>query len=106
MRLPHATGDGRDGPRGARGMAQVDVESETIVAIAVTTSPQGLARTRRSRCRRWLPAFVRPSNLEPMRAIGEGRELWRVEIVLWTREPEADQVQALERGRGRDEAER
>lgn len=30
-----------------------------------------------------------------MRAVGEGRELWRVEIVLRAREPEADRLQEL-----------
>lgn len=30
-----------------------------------------------------------------MRAVGAGRGLWRVEVVLWTHEPEADQVQEL-----------
>ena len=30
-----------------------------------------------------------------MRVIGEGRELWRVEIVLWAGEPEAERVQEL-----------
>jgi hypothetical protein len=30
-----------------------------------------------------------------MRAVGEGHDLWRVEVVLWTREPSSDQVQEL-----------
>jgi hypothetical protein len=34
-----------------------------------------------------------------MRAVGEGRELWRGEIVLWAREPEADRVQEGRRNR-------
>lgn len=35
-----------------------------------------------------------------MRAVGEGREVWRVEIVLGTREPEADRVRELLSGVG------
>src|ERR687897_1515640 len=31
----------------------------------------------------------------PMRAVGEGDDLWRVEVVLWTLEPEAHRVQEL-----------
>ena len=30
-----------------------------------------------------------------MRAVGEGHDLWRVEVVLWTREPPDDRVQEL-----------
>lgn len=30
-----------------------------------------------------------------VRAVGQGSDLWRVEVVLWAREPEADRVQAL-----------
>jgi hypothetical protein len=30
-----------------------------------------------------------------MRAVGQGHDLWRVEIVLWTREPGSDQVHEL-----------
>ena len=31
----------------------------------------------------------------PMRAVGEGDDLWRVEVVSWTLEPEAHRVQEL-----------
>jgi hypothetical protein len=30
-----------------------------------------------------------------MRAVGEGHDLWRVEVVLWTREPPDDHVQEI-----------
>ncbi|HET6921168.1 MAG TPA: hypothetical protein VFI46_17150 [Jiangellaceae bacterium] len=28
-----------------------------------------------------------------MRAVGEGNDLWRIEVVLWAREPGAERVQ-------------
>jgi hypothetical protein len=35
-----------------------------------------------------------------VRAVGDGSDLWRVEIVLWTHEPEADRAEELLRAVG------
>ena len=66
--------------------------------VGPTTLTRQICRSRAGSFR--LPIWMREGRSQraifvPMRAVGEGDDLWRVEVVLWTLEPEAHQVQEL-----------